>query len=119
MHTQKEGKAHTKHAEQLEDKQLTCSRNFSPNLFVSPSSKQSMRDAIEHLFARYRDIRPLFFAPALPMKVEWKIRPYLGVLPRVLMALQAAKASKKNFTSESKKDLNLYFLRAFQQLNYA
>jgi len=30
-----------------------------------------MREAIEHLFARYREIRPLFLAPALPMKDEW------------------------------------------------
>ena len=32
--------------------------------------KQSMREAIEHLLARYLDILPLFLAPARPMKVE-------------------------------------------------
>ncbi len=34
-----------------------------------------------HLLARYLEILPLFFAPALPMNEEWKIRPYLGVFP--------------------------------------
>ena len=38
--------------------------------------------------ARYLDIRPLFLAPARPMKVEWNIRPYLGVFPLVLRALR-------------------------------
>lgn len=47
-----------------------------------------MRDAIEHLFARYRAIRPLFRAEARPMKDEWKIRPYFGVFPRVFNALE-------------------------------
>jgi hypothetical protein len=35
----------------------------------------------------YREMRPLFLAAARPMNVEWKINPYLGVLPRVLRAL--------------------------------
>ena len=35
-------------------------------------------------------MRPLFFAPARPMKEEWKINPYLGVLPRVLSARNSA-----------------------------
>lgn len=47
-----------------------------------------MREAIVHLLARYREMRPLFFAPARPMKVEWKMSPYLGVLPRVFRALR-------------------------------
>lgn len=34
--------------------------------------KQSMRDAIEHLFARKREIRPLFLDPARPMNVLCK-----------------------------------------------
>jgi hypothetical protein len=46
-----------------------------------------MRDAIEHLLARYREIRPLFLVLALPMKEEWKIKPYLGVFPLVFKAL--------------------------------
>lgn len=49
--------------------------------------KQSMREAMVHLFARYLEMRPLFLAAARPMKVEWKMSPYLGVLPRVFRAL--------------------------------
>ena len=49
--------------------------------------KQSIRDAIEHLLARYLEIRPLFLAPARPINVEWKMRPYFGVFPRVFNAL--------------------------------
>lgn len=51
-------------------------------------AKQSILDAIEHLFAKYLEMRPLFLVPALPMKDEWKIKPYLGVLPRVFKALK-------------------------------
>lgn len=51
--------------------------------------KQSMREAMVHLLARYLEMRPLFLAAARPMKVEWKMRPYLGVLPRVFRALWA------------------------------
>ena len=36
---------------------------------------------MEHLLARKREIRPLFFEPALPIKDEWNISPYFGVLP--------------------------------------
>jgi hypothetical protein len=43
-----------------------------------------------HLFARYLEILPLFFKPALPMKVLLKIRPYFGVFPLVLRALKRA-----------------------------
>lgn len=50
--------------------------------------KQSILDAIEHLLAKYLEILPLFLAPARPMNVEWKIKPYFGVLPLVLIALQ-------------------------------
>lgn len=46
-----------------------------------------MREAMVHLLARYLEMRPLFLAAARPMKVEWKMRPYLGVFPRVLRAL--------------------------------
>ena len=53
---------------------------------MASSEKQSIREAIEHLFARYREIRPLFFCCARPMKEEWKISPYLGVFPFVLSA---------------------------------
>lgn len=49
--------------------------------------KQSMREAMVHLLARYLEMRPLFLAAARPMKVEWKMRPYLGVFPRVFRAL--------------------------------
>lgn len=35
----------------------------------------------------YREMRPLFFAPARPMNVEWKMMPYLGVLLFVFSAL--------------------------------
>lgn len=38
-------------------------------------------------------MRPLFLAAARPMKVEWKIKPYLGVLPRVFRALQEEEES--------------------------
>lgn len=35
-------------------------------------------------------MRPLFLAAARPMKVEWKMSPYLGVFPRVFKALGEA-----------------------------
>jgi len=57
---------------------------------VGVSEKQSILDAMEHLLARYLEMRPLFFAPAFPMNEEWKMRPYLGVFPRVLRALKSA-----------------------------
>ena len=46
-----------------------------------------MREAMVHLLARYLEMRPLFLAAARPMNVEWKMSPYLGVLPRVFSAL--------------------------------
>jgi hypothetical protein len=36
----------------------TCSLSLDPNTVVGTSEKQSMRDAMEHLFARYREMRP-------------------------------------------------------------
>lgn len=52
--------------------------NFTPGnpytFFFYPSVhlpvKQSILEAIEHLLARYLDMRPLFFTPALPMNDE-------------------------------------------------
>ena len=38
-------------------------------------------------------MRPLFFCLARPMKEEWKMRPYLGVLPLVFSALQKCRCS--------------------------
>ena len=35
-------------------------------------------------------MRPLLEAAARPMNVEWKMRPYLGVLPRVFSALNTS-----------------------------
>jgi len=62
----------------------------SPNFEVGATLKQSTRDAIAHLFARYLEIFPLFLRPARPIKVELKIKPYLGVFPFVLRALKRA-----------------------------
>jgi hypothetical protein len=47
-------------------------------------------DAMLHLLAKYLEMRPLFLCLALPMKEEWKINPYLGVLPLVFSALKRA-----------------------------
>ena len=44
---------------------------------------------MEHLLARYLETLPLFLLAARPMKVEWKINPYLGVFPLVLRALKS------------------------------
>lgn len=52
--------------------------------------KQSILDAMEHLLARYRLMRPLFLSPARPMNVEWYSRPYLGVFERVFSARNRA-----------------------------
>ena len=54
---------------------------------MGTSEKQSIHEAILHLFARYREMRPMFLAAARPMKVEWKMSPYFGVLPLVFKAL--------------------------------
>mmetsp|Transcript_21773 Transcript_21773/g.61982 ORF Transcript_21773/g.61982 Transcript_21773/m.61982 type:complete len:226 (+) Transcript_21773:494-1171(+) len=45
---------------------------------------------MEHLLAKYREILPLFFASARPMKVEWYMRPYFGVFPLVFNARKSA-----------------------------
>ena len=67
---------------------------------VNIPEKQSILEAIEHLLARYLEILPLFLAPARPMKVEWNINPYFGVLLFVLIALKLEeimfKPNKKN-----------------------
>ena len=47
-------------------------------------------EAMLHLLARYLEMRPLLRSFALPMKEEWKMRPYLGVLPLVFRALKRA-----------------------------
>merc|ERR1719421_2674657 len=64
----------------------TWSFNFSPKTVVASSEKQSILDAMEHLFAKYREILPLFFCWARPMNDEWKIKPYFGVFPLVFNA---------------------------------
>ena len=46
-------------------------------------------------------MRPLFLAPARPIKVEWKIRPYLGVLPLVLRARKSAFSAPRIWTVEA------------------
>mmetsp|Transcript_107571 Transcript_107571/g.286257 ORF Transcript_107571/g.286257 Transcript_107571/m.286257 type:complete len:329 (-) Transcript_107571:374-1360(-) len=68
----------------------TWSLSFSPKTVDASSEKLSMREAREHLLARYREMRPLFFCCARPMKVEWKMRPYFGVLPFVFSARKSA-----------------------------
>ena len=57
---------------------------------VWKSLKQSILLAMLHLLAKYREILPLFRAFALPMKVLWKIKPYLGVFPLVFSARKSA-----------------------------
>jgi hypothetical protein len=54
------------------------------------SVKQSILEAMEHLFAKYLEILPLFLVPARPIKVEWNNNPYFGVFPRVFKALNKA-----------------------------
>ena len=55
---------------------------------VTIPEKQSILEAIEHLFAKYLEMRPLFEVAARPMKEEWKMRPYFGVFPLFFRALQ-------------------------------
>ncbi len=59
------------------------------------SAKQSIREAMEHLLARYLEMRPLFLEEALPINGEWKINPYFGVLPLVFNALNRAFSAPK------------------------
>ena len=60
---------------------------FSRKALVGTSEKHSVREAMLHLFARYREMRPLFLAAARPVKVEWKMSLYFGVLPLVFKGL--------------------------------
>lgn len=64
-----------------------------------------MREAMVHLLARYLEMRPLFFAPARPMKVEWKMSPYLGVLPRVFRALRRRPHFHSQLKSRQERDI--------------
>lgn len=64
-----------------------------------------MREAMVHLLARYREMRPLFLAAARPMKVEWKMRPYLGVFPRVLRALSGGDTARLTIKASGSKEL--------------
>ena len=75
--------------------------SFWPKASVWKSEKQSMRDAMLHLLARYREMRPLFLACALPMKEEWKIKPYFGVLPLVFSARNRAFSAPRIWTVEA------------------
>lgn len=59
-----------------------------PYRLVGTSEKQSILEAMEHLLARQREIRPLFLASALPIKEEWYMSPYFGVFPFVFKALK-------------------------------
>merc|ERR1719370_912660 len=54
--------------------------------------------AMLHLLARYLEILPLFLAPARPIKELWKIRPYFGVFPLVLRALNRAFSAPRIWT---------------------
>merc|ERR1719199_568592 len=56
---------------------------------------------MEHLFARYREIRPLFFCCARPMNEEWKIKPYFGVLPLVFSARKRAFSAPRIWTVDA------------------
>ena len=51
---------------------------------------QSVSTVIMRTPAPYRETRPLFLVPARPMKDEWKMRPYLGVLPLDFSARNSA-----------------------------
>lgn len=76
--------------------------------------KQSIREAILHLFARYRDMRPLFLAAARPMKVEWKMSPYFGVLPLVFRALG------EEYSADSlRSEISTLFVKASPPLPFA
>merc|ERR1712079_342854 len=79
----------------------TCSFNLLPKMLLDCSEKQSILDAMVHLFAKNREIRPLFFAAALPIKEEWKIRPYLGVLPFFFKARKRAFSAPKICTVDA------------------
>ena len=62
-----------------------CVANDWPRQMATSAARQPssrIRGSKPHL------MRPLLRCLARPMKEEWKIRPYLGVLPLVLSALQ-------------------------------
>ena len=71
-------------------------RTAAPHLVLEVSlqiyrwvtQNQSVHEAILDLFARYWKMQPLFLAAAQPMKVEWKISPYFGVLALVFKAVE-------------------------------
>mmetsp|Transcript_37449 Transcript_37449/g.55139 ORF Transcript_37449/g.55139 Transcript_37449/m.55139 type:complete len:238 (-) Transcript_37449:449-1162(-) len=65
------------------------------------SENASIRADMAHLLARYLEIRPLFLAVARPMKEEWKMRPYLGVLPLVFKARKRAFSAPRICTVEA------------------
>ena len=46
-------------------------------------------------------MRPLFFCLARPMKEEWKMSPYLGVLPLVFSALHARAGFRASILTEN------------------
>jgi hypothetical protein len=48
-----------------------------------------------------RESETLFFWDARPMKDEWKIKPYLGVLPLVLSARKSAFSAPRIWTVEA------------------
>ncbi len=66
------------------------SLNSDARTFRHAKDGQLYLDAMLHLLAKYLEMRPLFLCLALPMKEEWKINPYLGVLPLVFSALKRA-----------------------------
>ena len=66
----------------------TCSWSFSTNTAEGTSEKQSVYKVIQHLFARYWEMRPLLSMAAWPINVEWKMRTYFGVLSVVFGALE-------------------------------
>merc|ERR1712019_11834 len=79
----------------------TCFFKAEPTMLDGSSEKQSILQAIEALLAKNREIRPLFLLAARPIKVEWKIKPYFGVFPRFLRALNKAFSAPKIWTVEA------------------
>ena len=50
--------------------------------------QRMIHETILNLFARYWEMWPLLLAAAQPMKVEWKMSLYFGVLALVFKALE-------------------------------
>lgn len=65
-------------------------------------------EAMEHLLAKYREMRPLSFCFARPMKLEWKIRPYFGVLPLVFNALRCHRRPFNNLPFPYKTEQSIF-----------